>query len=144
MRIGLAAVLAFGVAACGEDPNFRSPLSTTFDADVPPPSTSADKLISLGDQAAENGDIQGAIALYDRAAVADRRSPIPLVRMAILLEQIGQPGRALTAWRRADDLTTQANAVSAQIAKGLGRTLLAQGQGDAAANAFREALATGG
>lgn len=110
------------------------------DAGLVPISVQADHVLTMADRARERGNLDGAIALYNRAASIDPKAPQPPARLGLLLAEMGRHGQAEGALARARMLAPP----DAALATAHGRTLLALARPQEAQAAFREALATGG
>ncbi|HZT21239.1 MAG TPA: tetratricopeptide repeat protein [Dongiaceae bacterium] len=125
MRI--AAVLAPAVLGACATPSSNTP--------APAKEVSADSLVKAGDDARSRGDLASAALLYERAEQMNPKDLGTSLRLGGVWAQVGQPGQALEAYRRALAIDPG----NAEAVRGVANTQLQMGDAAAAIATLRNA-----
>jgi tetratricopeptide (TPR) repeat protein len=129
LRIGSAAGISLGLAACANNPAFET-------AQPPQAMQNPAAMMHVADAAEKSGDTAGASAFYRRAAELRPDSVAAQIGVARTLAEQGRFDEAIDSLRSA-----QAAAVTdTRISVTLGRLLLASGRPNEALNTFRDGL----
>ena len=121
VRLGHAlAAIVFASALCGCSQRSATPSSSAMAAAAAQLTTTAG-LVHLGDDVAKQGDLDGALLLYQAASSRDGRDAVALKRIGAASIALGEPLRAEQAFRAA--LVLDSDDASAKY--GLGVALLA-------------------
>jgi Flp pilus assembly protein TadD len=156
LQAGVAASLALALAACGTDPppqnSYLAPARPVITADVQPrrpaapdagamdqplakstPKETAATLARLARKAVEDGNLEGAVQLYQRSLALDP-APLPVtLGLADALYRSGDYRNALEAYRQA----LRIDPVSDEAMRGRGKTLIALDRPHEAVDQYR-------